>query len=259
MEMGCPVLEIKGLVKRYRGKNGVLANDGIDLTVRPGQVVGLLGHNGAGKTTLVNALVGLIRPDAGSITLAGVDAIAQPSRARQLTAIQAQANIPLDGLTPRTAVTLVTRMRGVAKTAAQARAAELIATLDIGEWADKPSARASGGINRLTAFCMTAAAPAALHVFDEPTNDVDPARRRLLWGEVRALADRGGAVLLTTHNVREAETAVDHVVIVDHGRVVTAGSPAAIAEQTQTADLEQAYLALAGAPANNGDNHGSRL
>ena len=77
MEPG-PVLTIRGLSKRYAGRRGVQANDGIDLDVAPGQVVGLLGHNGAGKTTLVNQVVGLVRPDAGTITLDGIDAIAGP-------------------------------------------------------------------------------------------------------------------------------------------------------------------------------------
>ena len=100
------VLSIRGLSKRYGGRRGVQANDGIDLDVLPGQVVGLLGHNGAGKTTLVNQVVGLVRPDAGAITLGGIDAVAHPHIARQRTSIQAQANVPITGLTPRTAIQL---------------------------------------------------------------------------------------------------------------------------------------------------------
>ncbi len=104
--------------------------------------------------------------------------------------------------------------------------AELVEALDIGEWLHTDGARLSGGVKRLVSFCMAAAAPGALVILDEPTNDVDPVRRRLLWAQVRALADRGTAVLLVTHNVVEAERSVDRLSILDHGSVVAGGTPA---------------------------------
>jgi ABC-2 type transport system ATP-binding protein len=220
------VLTVRGLRKRYRGRKGVQANDGIDLDVAAGQVVGLLGHNGAGKTTLVNQVVGLVLPDEGSIRLDGIDAIAQPQLARERTSIQAQANVPITGLTPRRAVELVGRIRGGDRPAVQARTAALIEALDLGPWADTPAEKVSGGIARLTAFAMTVVQPGRLVVLDEPTNDVDPVRRRLLWEQIRALADRGHAVLLVTHNVREAERVVDQLAILDGGVVLAHGTPA---------------------------------
>ena len=227
------VLSIRGLSKRYPGRRGVQANDGIDLDVLAGQVVGLLGHNGAGKTTLVNQVVGLVRPDAGSIRLAGVDAVVDPDGARRLASIQAQANVPITGLTPRTAVQLVGRIRGGSRREVAARTQMLIETLDIGSWADMPSQKISGGIARLTAFCMTAVVPGRIVVLDEPTNDVDPVRRRLLWAAIRTLADDGAGVLLVTHNVREAERVVDHLVILDQGKVIAADTPAGLAASTR--------------------------
>ncbi len=222
------VLTVRGLSKRYAGRRGVQANDGIDLEVKPGQVVGLLGHNGAGKTTLVNQVVGLVRPDAGTITLDGIDAVARPDLARQRTSIQAQANVPITGLTPRTAIQLVGRIRGGHRSEVASRTQDLVDALDIGAWVDTPSQKISGGVARLTAFCMTAVVPGRLVVLDEPTNDVDPVRRRLLWGEIRSLADAGAGVLLVTHNVREAERVVDQLVVLDRGRVVAAGTPASL-------------------------------
>jgi ABC-2 type transport system ATP-binding protein len=232
MEPGA-VLSIRGLSKRYSGRRGVQANDGIGLDVLAGQVVGLLGHNGAGKTTLVNQVVGLVRPDAGSIRLDGIDAVADPDGARRLASIQAQANVPITGLTPRTAIQLVGRIRGGSRREVAARTQGLIETLDIGSWADMPSQKISGGIARLTAFCMTAVVPGRIVVLDEPTNDVDPVRRRLLWNAIRTLADDGAGVLLVTHNVREAERVVDHLVILDQGKVIAADTPAGLAASTR--------------------------
>lgn len=227
------VLSIRGLSKRYPGRRGVQANDGIDLDVLAGQVVGLLGHNGAGKTTLVNQVVGLVRPDAGTIWLDGIDAVADPDGARRLASIQAQANVPITGLTPRTAIQLVGRIRGGSRRDVAARTQGLIEALDIGSWADMPSQKISGGIARLTAFCMTAVVPGRIVVLDEPTNDVDPVRRRQLWDAIRTLADDGAGVLLVTHNVREAERVVDHLVILDQGRVIAADTPAGLAASTR--------------------------
>lgn len=234
------VLQIRGLHKTFGGPGVwrrargrarlVRANAGIDLDVAAGQVVGLLGHNGAGKSTLVNQVVGLSRPDAGSIRVVGVDAVARPALARRLVSVQAQANVPITGLTPRTAIELVGRMRGISAGEAGVRADRLIDALDIGDWAATPAQKVSGGIARLTAFAMTAVAPGRLVVLDEPTNDVDPVRRRLLWEQIRRVADEGSGVLLVTHNVREAERVVDDLVILDHGLVVAADSPGALTQ-----------------------------
>ncbi|WP_262348005.1 ABC transporter ATP-binding protein [Cellulosimicrobium cellulans] len=226
------VLRIRGLRKRYRGRDGVQANGGIDLDVLPGQVVGLLGHNGAGKTTLVNQVVGLVRPDDGTVHVDGVDAVAQPHLARARTSVQAQAAVPITGLTPRRAIELVGRIRGGPRTRVRTRTGELLDALDLTTWADTPAERVSGGVARLTAFAMTVVHPGPLVVLDEPTNDVDPVRRRLLWQQIRTLGDHGHGVLLVTHNVREAERVVDRLAILDHGVVLAQGTPAEL-----TADL----------------------
>ncbi|WP_159809815.1 ABC transporter ATP-binding protein [Cellulomonas citrea] len=234
------VLQVRGLHKTFgRGTSAVQANAGIDLTVGAGQVVGLLGHNGAGKSTLVNQVVGLLRPDAGSIRLAGIDAVADPDAARRLASVQAQANVPITGLTPRRAVELVGRIRGGRTPQVRARTEHLLDALDLGPWAATPAEKVSGGIARLTAFAMTAVVPGRLVVLDEPTNDVDPVRRRLLWAQIRALADDGAAVLLVTHNVREAERVVDHLAVLDRGTVLAAGTPAELtADRRGTLSLE---------------------
>jgi len=239
------VLRITGLRKQYgTGPKAVQANDGVSLCVYAGQVVGLLGHNGAGKTTLVNQVVGLVRPDAGIIRLDGVDAVAHPEQARSLASVQAQANVPITGLTPHRAIELIARIRGASKIRARAGADRLIDALDLGQWAHVTADKVSGGVARLTAFAMATVVPGRLVVLDEPTNDVDPVRRRLLWAEIRRVADAGSGVLLVTHNIREAEVVVDRVTILDHGHVLADATPAEL--ETQDVSLEDAYIALVG-------------
>ncbi len=217
------LLEIADVTKTYRG--GVRANDGVSLSVGAGQVYGLLGHNGAGKTTLANQVVGLLRPDGGSIRIDGLDAVAHPDASRRQCSIQPQAQVPIAGLTPRQAIDLVGRLRGAPGRKVRDRSATLAQALLIEEWFDTDGARLSGGVKRLVSFCMAAVTPGRVVILDEPTNDVDPVRRRLLWEQVRVLADEGAAVLLITHNVIEAERAVDRLAILDHGRVIVEGSP----------------------------------
>src|SRR5690625_2162943 len=231
------ILTIRSLIRCF-GKG--VANDNIDLRIRRGEIVGLLGHNGAGKTTLVSQLIGLLKPDAGSIHVGELDAVAHPAAARRVVSVQAQSQAPLDGLTPRAAIEIACRLRGVtkkqSKTAAERVAEELGITAYLDRRALPEGGGLSGGIRRLTAFAMASATPTPLLVLDEPTNDVDAGRRRYLWDAVRRRADGGAGVLLVTHNVSEAERIVDELVILDHGRVVASGSPAEL-RGTQDSDL----------------------
>jgi ABC-2 type transport system ATP-binding protein len=223
------LLEVNGVTKTYRSRHrrghDIRANDGVSVAVDAGQVFGLLGHNGAGKTTLVNQIVGLLLPDAGSVLIAGRDAIADPGYARRVCSLQPQAQLPIDGLTPRQAIELVGRLRGGRAGDVRARRDRLLESLALSEWMDTDGSRLSGGVKRLVSFAMAAVVPGLVIVLDEPTNDVDPVRRRLLWEQVRALADEGAAVLLVTHNVTEAERSVDRLAILDRGRVIAEGTP----------------------------------
>ena len=222
------LLEINQLCKVYRG--GVKANDNISLSVREGEVFGLLGPNGAGKTTVVNQIIGLTVPTSGSISIAGIDVVAKPGYARQACSVQAQTQVPIAGLTAIQAIELVGRIRGGSATRVRQQTSELIDRLEIGEWKDKMGATFSGGVRRLVAFCMAVVVPGRIVILDEPTNDIDPLRRRLLWQEVRNLAEMGSAVLLVTHNILEAERVVNRLAIIDQGRVIGQGTPATLKE-----------------------------
>lgn len=224
------LLNIDRITKEYRP--GVRANDAISLSVEEGEVYGLLGPNGAGKTTLVNQIVGLIKPTSGIISLGGVDITQRPDVARQVTSFQPQSQVPIDGLTAEQAICLVGRMRGESAAYVRKRSSNLIDSLEIRDWSRARGEMLSGGVRRLVAFCMAAVVPGKLIILDEPTNDVDPLRRRLLWGQVREIADQGAAVLLVTHNVLEAERSVDRLAIIDKGRLLKEGTPGSMKDET---------------------------
>ena len=217
------LLEVDHVTKTWR--NRVRANDDITVHVGAGEVFGLLGPNGAGKTTLVRQVLGALVPDEGRIHVDGRDVVARPDLARELCSFQPQASAPVEGMSPRQAVEMVGRIRGGSKADVRRRAAALLAAVDMVDVSDRV-APLSGGLARLTGFCMAAVRPGRVVVLDEPTNDVDPLRRRALWAQIRALADDGAAVLLVTHNVLEAERCVDRLAIVGGGRVLADGTPA---------------------------------
>ncbi|MFN2590795.1 MAG: ABC transporter ATP-binding protein [Actinomycetota bacterium] len=242
------VLELDGVTKDYPG--GVRANDGISLTVDRGAVFGLLGPNGAGKTTMVGQILGLIAPTAGTIRIDGVDVVRRPAVARRACSYQPQSGAPIRGLTPVQAIELTARIRGLSRSEARGRTERLLEALDLTEWRRRVVTQLSGGVARLVSFCMAAVAPGQVVILDEPTNDVDPLRRKLLWGEVQRLAQDGSAVLLVTHNVLEAERCVDRLAIIDHGRVVGDGTPAAIKRELgATLRIEVVLDPLASPPA----------
>jgi ABC-2 type transport system ATP-binding protein len=217
------LLEVENLTKVYNEE--IRANDRVSLTIEAGEVFGLLGPNGAGKTTLVMQIMGLLTPTSGAIHIGGTDIIRDPDYARQACSYQPQGHVPINGLKTRTAIELVGRMRGGSKEDVNRRMDELVKALEIDEWLERRGESLSGGIRRLTAFCMAAVHPGELVILDEPSNDVDPLRRRLLWREVSKLAEEGAGVLLITHNVLEAERSVHRLAIMEHGRVIDAGTP----------------------------------
>jgi ABC-2 type transport system ATP-binding protein len=204
---------------------GLRANDALTLEVEPGEVFGLLGPNGAGKSTFVKQVIGLLKPTSGTITLGPDDLVAHPDLARQRCSYLPQAQLPVDPFRVREVIELTGRIRGGPPALVRDRASALIDALDIGGWSDTIGVKLSGGVKRLVGFAMVTVWPGQVVILDEPTNDVDPLRRRLLWDRIRALGDEGVTVFLVTHNVLEAERSVDRLAIVDRGRIIASGTP----------------------------------
>ncbi|MBP1917431.1 ABC-2 type transport system ATP-binding protein [Lederbergia galactosidilyticus] len=223
------ILDVNGVTKVFngRGKNKLVANNNLSLQLNEGEIFGLLGQNGAGKTTLVNQILGLLIPDSGEIHLLGESVLQSPARARSICSVQPQSQVPLGFLTPKQAVTLMGKMRA-GKRFDPKRVEMLFEALDMGNWANKEGDKLSGGAKRLTAFCMAVIAPGKLVILDEPTNDVDPVRRRYLWDVIRNLTNDGTSVILVTHNVLEAEKTVDRVAILHNGKILTQGTPSGV-------------------------------
>ncbi|MAG37121.1 MAG: multidrug ABC transporter ATP-binding protein [Dehalococcoidia bacterium] len=219
-------LVLSDLTKVYRG--GKVANHNVSLEVRPGEVFGLLGPNGAGKTTLVKQIIGLHKPTSGRITLGGTDLVAHPDTARRMCAYLPQGQIPIEPFKVQEVIELTGRIRGGDRETVRARAREMIAALELDEWRNTLGIKLSGGVRRLVSFAMVAVWPPRLVILDEPTNDVDPLRRRLLWRQIRRLGEVGAAVLLVTHNVLEAEQSVDRLALIDKGKVVAQGTPSSL-------------------------------
>jgi len=213
------------LTKRF---GTLAANDDISLSVEPGEVYGLLGPNGAGKSTLVRQTIGLLKPTSGQIILGRYDLVADPDAARQLCSYLPQAQMPIDAFHVHEAIELAGRIRGASSSEVRRRTAALIDALDIGEWRNALGQSLSGGVKRLVGFCMATVCPGRVVILDEPTNDVDPLRRRMLWDQIRALGAGGCSVLLVTHNVLEAEKAVDRLAVIAGGRLVAEGTPSSL-------------------------------
>ncbi len=221
-----PILDVRNLRKQYR--NGTLANDGISLALEPGEVYALLGPNGAGKTTLVRQVLGLLRPTSGSIEVEGVDVVADPAYARRRIGFLPQGDFDLQSLHVDELISGVARLRGYSAPDAAREADELVERLQLGPFRSTALRAASGGIRRLAGFAAAIVGNPALLVLDEPTNDVDPLRRQVLWTTIAELGRAGTTVLLVTHNLAEAERVIDRLAIIDGGRIRSEGSPASL-------------------------------
>ena len=212
----------EGLVKRF-GETTAL--DGVDLSVRPGTVVGLLGPNGAGKTTTVRVLATLLRPDAGHARVAGYDVVGQAHQVRQLIGLTGQYASVDEHLTGVENLVLIGRLLGLSRPAAKRRARELLEQFHLTDAGGRAAKTYSGGMRRRLdlAACLVGRPP--LLYLDEPTTGLDPRARMDLWGLIRGLVAEGTTVLLTTQYLEEADELADEILVIDHGRVIAQGTP----------------------------------
>jgi ABC-2 type transport system ATP-binding protein len=218
-----PILEARGLTKRF-GRTQALA--GLDLVANPGRVVALLGPNGAGKTTFVRAVATLLRPDAGTLSVAGIDVLRQPARVRQVIGLAGQFAAVEQAMTGRENLEMVGRLFGLGHKRARAAAAAVLEQLQLTADADRLVRTYSGGMRRRLDLGASLVGAPRLLLLDEPTAGLDPGSRVGLWDAIRQLVASGTDVLLTTQYLDEADRLAADIVIIDHGRVIAAGTPA---------------------------------
>jgi daunorubicin resistance ABC transporter ATP-binding subunit len=218
----------EGLTKRF---GSFVAVDGLDLAVDEGTVVSLLGPNGAGKTTVVRMLATLIAPDGGSARVAGFDVVADAARVRERISLTGQFAALDKHLTARENLVLMARLRGRNSRAARVVADQLIERFDVGDFRDRLVKQLSGGERRRVDLAASLIDRPQVLVLDEPTTGLDPRSRQVVWSTVRELVVEGVTLLLTTQYLEEADALADRVVLLDHGREVAAGTPAALKAQ----------------------------
>src|SRR5579871_2130212 len=217
-------IEVKNLVKRYP-RASFNAVDDISFTVRRGEVFGLLGPNGAGKTTTIGVLTTGIRPDSGSAFITGIDVVADPMAVKQRIAVVPQQSNLDRSLRAREILTFHASYHGVPRAERQARADTLLKELGLGDRGKDRVVRYSGGMaQRLMLARALMHSPDVLFL-DEPTNSLDPQSRLFLWDRIRSLNEQGVTILLTTHDMDEADQLCQRIAIMDHGKILVLDTP----------------------------------
>jgi daunorubicin resistance ABC transporter ATP-binding subunit len=246
------MIEVEGVSKSF---DAVRALDGIELTVRRGAVQGLLGPNGAGKTTLVRILATLLAPDSGRARVGGVDVGRDPQTVRTIIGLAGQYAAVDESLTGRENLVMVGRLYRLGRNEARTKADETLERLGLGDAADRLVKTYSGGMRRRLDVGASLVGRPLVLLLDEPTTGLDPRTRLAVWDLVRDLVAEGTTVLLTTQYLEEADQLAGHIVVIDRGRLIAAGTPDELKHRVGSdllelevpeADLDRATRLLAG-------------
>jgi ABC-2 type transport system ATP-binding protein len=203
----------------------VQALAGVDLEVAHGTVFGLLGPNGAGKTTIVRILTTLLKPDAGSASVDGLDVVTEAAKLRERIGLAGQYAAVDENLTGLENLTMVGRLYGERRAAARRRGEELLERFELTEAAHRPTKTYSGGMRRRLDLAAALVAQPPVLFLDEPTTGLDPRSRLQLWETIERLVAEGTTVMLTTQYLDEADRLAHEVAVIDHGRVIAEGTP----------------------------------
>jgi ABC-type multidrug transport system ATPase subunit len=219
------VYDVQNLVKVYPGQSQP-ANQGITLRIRQGEIFGLLGANGAGKTTLVRQMVNLLRPTSGSISLYGDPILQDPQHVPTHVGYMPQDTHSMNRLTVAEALYFTAHLRGMSRAKARRETDRLLELWQIADLRDRDNSRLSGGQRRLLRLAVAMAGSLPILILDEPTNDLDPLRRRLVWNVLRHVnREQGATIVFITHDAIEAEKVIERVGIMRDGALVAVGRP----------------------------------
>jgi ABC-2 type transport system ATP-binding protein len=242
-------IETQGLEKTY---GDVRALCGVDLIAEEGTVLGLLGPNGAGKTTLVRILTTLLRPDAGSAHVLGLDVVSQAGELRKRIGLAGQYAAVDESLTGQENLELFGRLYRLGRGPARARAGELLERFELEDAAHRLVGTYSGGMRRRLDLAAALIARPPVLFLDEPTTGLDPRSRLGLWQTISDRVAAGSTVLLTTQYLEEADHLADRIAVIDRGRVIAEGTGTELKDrvggerlEVRLADVSQAEAASA--------------
>lgn len=243
-------IQVRGLQKSYKELQVL---KGVDLEVEKGRIFALLGSNGAGKTTMIKILTTLLRQDGGTATVNGFDVAAKPDSVRQSISLTGQFAAVDEILTGRENLIMIARLRHL-KNARQV-ADDLLKRFGLTDAADRRVATYSGGMRRRLDIAMSLVGNPQLIFLDEPTTGLDPEGRIEVWKTVKALANSGTTVFLTTQYMEEAEQLADRIAILHEGKIIANGTladlkklfpPAKVEYVEKQPTLEEIFLAIVG-------------
>ena len=223
------------------------AVDHLRFTVGHGEVFGLLGPNGAGKSTLIRMLTTLVPPTSGTARINGLDIVKSANAVRRCIGVIPQAMTSDLDLSAEENMTIFARLYGIPHDQRRRTIRDLLAAVDLTQWADKPVKMFSGGMRRRLEIARGLVHDPQILFLDEPTTGLDPVSRVSVWEMITHLrAQQGRTLFLTTHYMDEAERVAHRIAIIDHGAIVAQGTPAELKQQTATDSLEGAFLAFTG-------------
>jgi ABC-2 type transport system ATP-binding protein len=235
-------LQVKGLTKRFDR----VAVDALDLTIHRGEFYALLGPNGAGKTTTLRMVAGLLRPDSGSVSVLGIDALSNPVAAKQITAWVSDEPMVYDKLTPLEYLAFIAGLWGIDPQVAQTSAQDLLVSLGLGPHLHERCEGFSKGMRQKVALAGALVHEPRLIILDEPLTGLDAVSARHVKGLLGDRVRNGCTVIMTTHILEVAERMADRIGVIAAGRLVAEGTLAELRQQSGNNDtsLEDMFIAL---------------
>ncbi|MCR8702149.1 ATP-binding cassette domain-containing protein [Weissella cibaria] len=227
-------VEINELTKTFGQQTAV---DQVSFNIKRGEVFGLLGPNGAGKTTTLRMMTTLLQPTSGDIKIFGHDVKTESQTVRSLFGLTGQYASVDEDISARENLMIFSRLNGLSRQEAKVRTTELLEEFSLVNSADKAISNFSGGMRRRLDLAVSLITRPALIFLDEPTTGLDPRTRTQMWDTIRQLVAAGSTIVLTTQYLEEADELADRIAVIDHGKLVSIGTPAELKAQVGGAKL----------------------